>query len=676
MANHTPASERLLVCNCQRTMDLDGKALGTALGCGPVSVHKELCRSGIDAFRSAVESGSPVHVACTQEAPLFEEVAHALAEEAALRFTNIRETAGWSERGSQATPKMAALLAEAGHVPKMATGITLESGGVCLVYGSGGKAVEMASALAGRLAPTVVMTDENDVIPPSRAQIPLFKGRVRTASGALGRFKVTVENCASARPSSRSELVFEDAAATQEFSVDLIIDVSGGSPLFTGHDRRDGYLRVDPADPVAMARAMFEATDLVGEFEKPKYIAFDAGICAHSRSGQVGCSNCLDVCPLGAITPNGDQVAIDAAVCGGCGNCAAVCPTGAASYTVPYRSDAIARLSILLRTYLEAGGQRPIVLAHDESHGSELISAMARFGRGLPDNVIPMSFNSVLMLGHDAITAAMSLGAERVIILAPPKHPEELASLDAQAELANTILAGLGFGGERVAVMAELDPDAVEEALYAAERLPQIKPGALTAMGSKREVARSVFGLLHDRAPNQIEVLELPEGAPYGMIEVDTDGCTLCLACVSACPANALRDNPDRPQLSFVEAACVQCGVCVATCPEKVIGLKPRYNFASEALAPHVMKMEEPFHCVSCGKEFGSKSSIERIVDKLRGHSMFKGEDQLKLIQMCDNCRVVALANSGIDPFSGGARPKVRTTDDYLVEREEDKKTS
>src|SRR5690606_32970331 len=115
----------------------------------------------------------------------------------------------------------------------------------------------------------------------------------------------------------------------------------------------------------------------------PRYIAYDASICAHARSGKVGCSNCLDVCPLGAISPNGDSVLIDPAVCGGCGNCAAACLSGAASYAVPRRGDLVNRLGIILDTYIGAGGTHPRIMFHDEKHGTELIGAIARFGRGL-----------------------------------------------------------------------------------------------------------------------------------------------------------------------------------------------------------------------------------------------------------------------------------------------------
>jgi Fe-S-cluster-containing hydrogenase component 2 len=73
----------------------------------------------------------------------------------------------------------------------------------------------------------------------------------------------------------------------------------------------------------------------------------------------VGCTRCLDLCPTGAITPNGDHVAIDAHVCAGCGQCAAACPTGAAEYALPPADTLLRRLRTLLTTYREASGRQP-----------------------------------------------------------------------------------------------------------------------------------------------------------------------------------------------------------------------------------------------------------------------------------------------------------------------------
>lgn len=272
-----------------------------------------------------------------------------------------------------------------------------------------------------------------------------------------------------------------------------------------------------------------------------------------------------------------------------------------------------------------------------------------------------------MQLGHDALAAILAIGAEQIVILAPPEQPEELSALEAQVALAAAFLAGLGYSGPRVHVSSERDPELVEDILYGRAELPALAPREVALKGSKRDISRTVLGLLHDAAPRRADVIELPKGAPYGRIRIDVSGCTLCLSCVGACPANALSDNPDRPEVAFTEAACVQCGICVATCPEHVISLEPRYDFRSGALSPVRLHGEEPFHCVACGKPFGTQSTVTRVVERLKGHSMFQNEAQVRLIQMCDTCRVVAVAEEGNDPMRVGQRPRVVTTDDYLI---------
>jgi ferredoxin len=188
----------------------------------------------------------------------------------------------------------------------------------------------------------------------------------------------------------------------------------------------------------------------------------------------------------------------------------------------------------------------------------------------------------------------------------------------------------------------------------------------------KRDVLRLALRELHRVSPTPVDVIALPDDAPFGAIEVNVEGCTLCLSCVSACPTGALSDNPDRPTLAFTEDACVQCGLCKATCPEKVITLKPQLDFRAATALPRIIKEEEPFACTRCGKPFGVKSSIDRVIAKLAGkHWMYQGgESRIELLKMCDDCRVIEISRQEFDPHGAPARPKPRTTDDYLRERE------
>ena len=181
---------------------------------------------------------------------------------------------------------------------------------------------------------------------------------------------------------------------------------------------------------------------------------------------------------------------------------------------------------------------------------------------------------------------------------------------------------------------------------------------------------------LHRAAPDPVDVVMLPAHAPFGAVEVDTAGCTLCLSCVSACPTGALTDDPERPMLRFTEEACVQCGLCQATCPEKVITLKPQLDFRAGSGGTRVLKEEIPYCCIRCSKPFGVKSTVERVVAKLAdAHWMFKDSpERLDLIRMCDDCRVAFVSEREFDPY-GAPRAPTRTTDDYLRERDRSKST-
>jgi NAD-dependent dihydropyrimidine dehydrogenase PreA subunit len=421
-----------LVCSCENTMPLDAEALrrgGAARG-AELRLGEQLCRGQLDRFLAAVGEGRPVTMACTQEAPLFAQEAEAAGASAPLSFVNLREHAGWSAEAARAGPKMAALLAAAAVPLPPVPLVPLKSEGTTLVLGRDEVALAAAERLRNRLDLTVLLSGEQPVEPPRSAEYPILRGRARAASGWLGAFEVVVDGHAAPSPSSRGAFRWGATRDGARSRCDLILDLSGGPSLFPVAELRQGYLRADPADAAAVERAVFDAAGLVGEFDKPRFVSFDAGLCAHGRNRRTGCTRCLDLCPTGAITPGKDaatgraldHVVISAEICAGCGACAAVCPTGAATYALPPPATTLARLRALLLGFAEAGGRDAVVLLHDAARGEPLLDALARHGDGLPARVLPLRVNETSQLDLTTLAAAFAWGAAGVRVLLPARR--------------------------------------------------------------------------------------------------------------------------------------------------------------------------------------------------------------------------------------------------------------
>jgi ferredoxin len=663
---------KIILCSCEDTMPLDPQRVREACRAN-VETARHLCRAELSRFRKAAGAGGALTVGCTQEAPLFAEVAGG----ADVTFANVRETAGWSKDAAASGPKMAALLAAAAEPMPEPEFVQLSSEGVVLVYGRDEAAIEAGKLLAVHLDVTVLLTRTDGLTPPRVTTFPIVRGTIRQATGYLGAFELIVDDYAAPQPSSRDAFAFGEPKNGATSRCDIVLDLTGSAPLFPAPDLREGYVRADPRDSATVLRAVLKARDLVGTFDKPRAIQFTADLCAHSRSNIVGCHRCLDLCPAGAIAPAGDHVNIDPHLCAGCGQCATACPTGAAAYALPPADALMRKLRVLLSVYRDAGGQDPLVLLHDEDNGAELIDALARHGDGLPANVLPLAVNEVTQVGIEAIAAAFAFGASAVRLGARARPRHDIAGLRQTLALAEQILAGLGFGPGRVATIETDDPDELGAQLRSLSPPASVaQPASFSPVGRKRDVMRLALRELQRVAPAPVDVIALPAGAPFGAVELNVEGCTLCLACVSACPTGALSDDPEHPMLRFTEDACVQCGLCKATCPEKVITLRPQLDFRAATAIAHTLKEEEPFACVRCGKPFGVKSSIDRVIAKLEGkHWMYQGpQSRIELLKMCDDCRVAVVSAQEFDPYGAPARPRPRTTDDYLRERDQQKK--
>jgi ferredoxin len=479
---------------------------------------------------------------------------------------------------------------------------------------------------------------------------------------------------------------FERAPTEQSERFDLVLDLQV-APQIVLHQPPQGYFHA--ADDAALVDAVLRARDWVGEFEKAKFFEYRQKLCAHTRNGQIGCTACIDVCSAAAIrsdaatkgrTSSGGIV-VEPHLCVGCGACTTVCPSGALTYAAPRPHELGARIRTMLSTYGRAGGRDAALLVHSRESGATVIDVLGRAARvdaslhGLPARVLPLDAWHTASVGIDLWLSAIAWGATQVWVLVTDEEaPAYREALDAQMRIAEAILAGLGFAGEHFRIVGggevarlhapvapvgpareqlPLRADPALQRLDAALRRPPATTVRRTASFAVQPDKRTTLDLalehLLREAPTPVEAIALPPPekapSPFGEVVVDRAKCTLCLACVGACPEGALLDNAESPRLSFIERNCVQCGLCASTCPEDAITLVPRLLLADGGKArrqPRVLHEAEPFRCIRCGKPFGTLRAIETMVARLSGHAMFQGSAAARL-QMCSDCRVIDL---------------------------------
>ncbi len=356
-------------------------------------------------------------------------------------------------------------------------------------------------------------------------------------------------------------------------------------------------------------------------YQIDEVVTHSSGLC--QASSRQGCNLCLANCPFGAINKNDGSIAIDPHECRECGNCIAVCPSGAMQYA---RFDDAA--------FIEYLGSIPLAKGAGVILGSE--ESLHRFWwkqRGKKhESLFFMEYPKIEALSLFHFLMLFAKGAGHIVLF---EEADTSAEIRKQVEMTNTILRTL-FSLENYVVFAggSFSPNSL-----ATNQYPPFE-GEYTdfTFTDRRRKLASVLNYLICKSGKTIE-LQAGELQGFANIVCDTDSCTQCLACLNECKIKALASDEENLALTYTAGHCIGCGVCVDICPENALGFASEFTMDAHFFQRKVLAQAEPATCKACGKVYGTKKSLERVMQLLANHSHV-GDSYF---EYCADCKVARM---------------------------------
>ncbi len=276
------------------------------------------------------------------------------------------------------------------------------------------------------------------------------------------------------------------------------------------------------------------------------------------------CGLCAHVCPERAVDISGARPAVRAAACTACARCVRECPVGA----------------------IHISGASP---AQIEAQLEALVPAFARI-------TIACRLAGATVPAGSALIELPSLG-----IVTPGW------------------LLGLRARGVEVTVVPCCGPCCahIPATLAWAAR---IEPGPADHQSAGLVRLREPQATVEALARTRDGDLRLESDAsPLGVLQVDTDACSLCGACAHSCPTEAIAfaEEGATASLTFDARSCTGCGLCVRDCPEDALSVRREIDVRRLRRGAVTVASAPLGACEDCGDLLPPRPVRRRVAERL-----------------------------------------------------------
>ncbi len=375
-----------------------------------------------------------------------------------------------------------------------------------------------------------------------------------------------------------SELPPGDPGELAAVAWDPAANAAGRGPLFlqidaeiarvtAGRRGRPPERDVSPPPREMTRRALLQIPLPLGR-PLPPVPWFEAEICLQAK----GCDKCAAACPEAAIKLSGAAAAIDVERCTSCGACVAECPTGALES--PYLGD--------------GQWQAALQVLSGAADGPALTLRCPWTPRDVPVGDVSLPVGCVGEVGwHHLLTCLGETG--RLPELTCPKSD---CPMRGQAEAAI----------ERLELLST--------ALVAK---PEDSPSAEVPDVATAPRRSKIAAAMRRLEPALAERAKLDTWPGLGWAPQLEGACTLCGACVNACPTTAcwIEEAADFTALQVDPGLCTGCGACSRICPEHVLGISRAS--VGDLLGPREVFRAKKAVCQGCGLPYESPTFVAAL---------------------------------------------------------------